>query len=138
MNNFSFFKFVSNTIYSWYAKLCVIYIYIYIYIFPPQPKSQLRYWFTCISTLQDLFIYLFILRIQTRSHNPSRFKKVKLKKSQKEKEKAFYLIPRTQPHYFLKYQIQKHPAIDAYMPHREKCVWVGERKGDRASGASSL
>ena len=104
---------------------CVSYIY-----FPlnPNPSSAID-----LHAYQPfkIFFFFFFLRIQTRSHNPSRFKKVKLKKSQKEKEKAFYLIPRTQPHYFLKYQIQKHPAIDAYMPHREKCV--SGRKKERSN-----
>ena len=30
--------------------------------------------------------------------------------------------------------IEKSVCIDAYMPHREKCVWVGERNRDRTSG----
>ena len=93
-----------------------------------------------------MFIYKKIIIINALSfyegfkkkYNYIKILLVKLKKSQKEKEKAFYLIPRTQPRYFLKYQIQKHPATDAYMPHQEMCVWVGERKRDRTSGASSL
>ena len=78
MNNFSFFKFVSNTIYSRYAKLRVIYI---IYISPSTHilTSLLIYMHINPSRI----FFFFFLRIQTRSHNPSRFKKVKLKKSQK-------------------------------------------------------
>ena len=60
-------------------------------------------------------MHFLFMKVFLKKYNYIKILLVKLKKSQKLKENAFYLIPKTQPHYFLKYQIQNHPATDAYM-----------------------
>ena len=76
-----------------------------------------------------MFIYKIIIIINALSFYEGFFKKynyikillVKLKKSQKEKEKAFYLIPRTRPHYFLiKISNSKAPS--------NRCLHASSRK----------